>query len=150
MKTAQYIRVALTAFVLLLAVLIGWALWQHYFFSPWTRDGRIRAYIVRIAPDVPGLVTQVNVVDNQTVKKGDVLFVIDQARYQDALDQAKANLAAAQAKLRAAGADIDAAKASTTSICTLRSPSAARRCPMSCPRKIVPMRQQQPMRHAPA
>jgi multidrug resistance efflux pump len=113
MKTAQYIRVALTAFVLLLAVLIGWALWQHYFFSPWTRDGRIRAYIVRIAPDVPGLVTQVNVVDNQTVKKGDVLFVIDQARYQDALDQAKANLAAAQAKLRAAGADIDAAKAST-------------------------------------
>ena len=113
MKTAQYIRVALTAFLLLLAVLIGWALWRHYFFSPWTRDGRIRAYIVRIAPDVPGLVTQVNVVDNQTVKKGDVLFVIDQARYQDALDQAKANLAAAQAKLRAAGADIDAAKAST-------------------------------------
>jgi multidrug resistance efflux pump len=113
MKTAQYIRFAVTGLLLLLAVLIGWALWRHYFFSPWTRDGRIRAYIVRIAPDVPGLVTQVNVVDNQTVKKGDVLFVIDQARYQDALDQAKANLAAAQAKLRAADADIDAAKAST-------------------------------------
>lgn len=112
MKNTLYIRVALTAIVLLLAVVVGWALWKHYMYSPWTRDGRIRAYIVRIAPDVSGLVTQVNVVDNQMVKKGDVLFVIDQARYQDAVDQAKANLAAAQAKLRASVADIDAAKAS--------------------------------------
>ena len=111
MKTALYIRVAITTIVVLLAVLIAHALWRHYQYSPWTRDGRIRAYVVRIAPDVPGLVTQVNVNDNQVVKKGDVLFVIDPARYQDALDQAKANLAAAQAALRAAGANIDAATA---------------------------------------
>ncbi len=112
MKTALYLRVALTVIVLLLAVLVAHALWKHYMYSPWTRDGRIRAYVVRIAPDVPGLVTQVNVVDNQVVKKGEVLFVIDPARYRDAVDQAKANLAAAQAALRAAGANIDAATAS--------------------------------------
>jgi multidrug resistance efflux pump len=111
MKTALYIRIAITAVILLLAVLLGIGLWKHYMYSPWTRDGRIRAYVVRIAPDVAGLVTQVNVVDNQIVKKGDVLFVVDHARYQDALDQAKANLAAAQANLRAAGANIDAAAA---------------------------------------
>lgn len=113
MKTALYARIALTTLVVLLAVLVGYALWKHYMYSPWTRDGRVRAYIVRIAPDVAGLVTQVNVIDNQTVKKGEVLFVIDHARYQDAFDQAKANLAAAQATLRAAEANIDAAKAGT-------------------------------------
>jgi multidrug resistance efflux pump len=113
MKTAQYIRFALTAVVVLLAVLIATALWRHYMYSPWTRDGHVRAYVVRIAPDVSGLVTNVNVVDNQVVKKGDVLFVIDPARYTDALEQAKANLAAAQAAVQAADANIDAAKAGT-------------------------------------
>ncbi|WP_233842518.1 HlyD family secretion protein [Dyella sp. 2HG41-7] len=114
MKNTQYIRFAITAVLVLLAVLIGYGLWRHYMYSPWTRDGRIRANVVRIAPDVSGLVTAVNVVDNQQVKKGDVLFVIDHARYADAVEQAKANLAAAQAATVAAQANIDAAKATTT------------------------------------
>ncbi|RDS86230.1 biotin/lipoyl-binding protein [Dyella psychrodurans] len=113
MKTALTIRVALTIIVVLIAVLLSRALWKHYMYSPWTRDGVVRANVVRIAPDVAGLVTQVNVVDNQIVKKGDVLFVVDRARYVDALDQAKANLAAAQAAVAAAGANIDAARAGT-------------------------------------
>lgn len=113
MKTALYIRIALTAVVVLIAVLIATALWRHYMYSPWTRDGRVRANVVRIAPDVSGLVTDVNVVDNQVVKKGDILFVVDRARYTDALEQAKANLAAAQAEVLAAGANIDAARAGT-------------------------------------
>jgi multidrug resistance efflux pump len=111
MKNAAFVRFAMTALVVVLAAFIGFALWKHYMYSPWTRDGRVRAEVVRIAPDVSGLVTAVNVVDNQTVKKGDVLFVIDQARYTNALDQAKANLNAAQAAARAAGANIDVAEA---------------------------------------
>lgn len=114
MKNTLYIRIAITAILVLFAVLIGYALWRHYMFSPWTRDGRIRANVVRIAPDVSGLVTAVNVVDNQIVKKGDVLFVIDRPRYADAAEQAKANLAAAEASVTAAQANVDAAKASTT------------------------------------
>jgi multidrug resistance efflux pump len=113
MKTTLYIRIAITAIVVLLAALIATALWRHYMYSPWTRDGRVRADVVRIAPDVSGLVTEVDVVDNQVVKKGDVLFVIDPARYTDALEQAKANLAAAQAAVQAADANIDAATAAT-------------------------------------
>jgi multidrug resistance efflux pump len=113
MKTAQYIRIVITVVLVLLAVVIASAMWRHYMYSPWTRDGRVRANVVRIAPDVAGLVTDVNVVDNQVVKKGDVLFVIDRARYADALEQAKANLAAAQATVQAADANIDAAKAGT-------------------------------------
>lgn len=111
MKTAALVRYFLTFLVVLVAVLIAHALWKHYMYSPWTRDGRVRAEIVRVAPDVSGLVTQVNVVDNQTVKKGDLLFVIDHARYQDALDLARANLGAAQAAARAAHASIGVASA---------------------------------------
>jgi len=112
MKIALLVRFALTAVVLLIAILVAHALWKHYMYSPWTRDGRVRAEIVRIAPDVTGLVTQVNVIDNQTVKKGDLLFVIDRERYRDAVDIAKANLAAAQAAAQVAAANIDAALAS--------------------------------------
>jgi multidrug resistance efflux pump len=111
MKIPIVIRFALTAVVLLVAVLVARALWSHYMYSPWTRDGRVRADIVHIAPDVSGLVVQVNVIDNATVKKGDVLFVIDRVRYQNAVDQALANLNAARSAARAAGANLSAAAA---------------------------------------
>ncbi|HMH68624.1 MAG TPA: HlyD family secretion protein [Pinirhizobacter sp.] len=111
MKLASLVRLAITVVVVLLAILIGHAMWKHYMYSPWTRDGRVRAEVVRIAPDVAGLVTAVDVLDNQTVKKGQLLFVIDRARYINAVAQAEANLAAAEAAARAAGASINAASA---------------------------------------
>jgi len=111
MKLSTLIRFAVTAIVVLVAVLVGHTMWKHYMYSPWTRDGRVRAEIVRIAPDVAGLVTDVRVIDNQTVKKGDILFVVDRARYENAVAQAKANLNAAEAAARAAGASINAASA---------------------------------------
>jgi multidrug resistance efflux pump len=111
MKLPTLIRFAVTAIVVLVAAFVGHAMWKHYMYSPWTRDGRVRAEIVRIAPDVAGLVTDVKVIDNQTVKKGDLLFVVDRARYENAVAQAKANLNAAQAAARAAGASINAASA---------------------------------------
>jgi len=111
MKIPILIRFALTAAVLLVAVLVARALWSHYMYSPWTRDGRVRADIIRIAPDVSGLVVQVNVIDNATVKKGDVLFVIDRVRYQNTFDQAVTNLNAVRAAARAAAANLSAADA---------------------------------------
>ncbi|WP_458068462.1 biotin/lipoyl-binding protein [Rhodanobacter sp. BL-MT-08] len=111
MKTATLVRFVVTFVVLLAAVVVGHTLWKHYMYSPWTRDGRVRAEIVRIAPDVSGLVTKVNVIDNQTVKKGDLLFEIDPSRYQNALDLAKANVGVAQAAARAAKANVEAAAA---------------------------------------
>ena len=112
MKLATLIRFAITAAVIVVAAFVGHALWKHYMYSPWTRDGRVRAEIVRIAPDVAGIVTDVKVIDNQTVKKGDLLFVVDKARYVNALNQAQANLHAAEAAARASGASINAAAAS--------------------------------------
>ncbi|SEI65104.1 biotin/lipoyl-binding protein [Frateuria terrea] len=112
MKAASLLRFLVTAAVVVLAVLLGHALWKHYLYAPWTRDGRVRADVVRVAPDVSGLVDRVAVSDNQFVHKGDPLFTIDQARFANAVAQAEANLAAAEAGARAAGANISAALAS--------------------------------------
>jgi RND family efflux transporter MFP subunit len=57
-----------------------------------TRDGKVRADVVPIAPDVSGLVTEVRVRDNEVVKSGQVLMVIDPSRYRIAVAQAEANL----------------------------------------------------------
>lgn len=86
-------RFAVTALVAVAAVCAGWQLWGHYELEPWTRDGRIKAYVVQVAPDVSGLVTAVPVHDNQDVKAGDVLFEIDRVRFQLAYDQAQAIVA---------------------------------------------------------
>lgn len=87
--------------LLVLLVILGgiYALWLRYQVEPVTRDGKVRADMVPVAADVSGLVTEVRVSDNQPVKKGDVLLVIDRPRYQLALEQAVANVASQQAAL---------------------------------------------------
>jgi len=134
MKTQSLLRFLFTAVVVVIALLLGHALWKHYLYAPWTRDGRVRAEVVRIAPDVSGLVTKVAVVDNQTVHKGEVLFTIDPDRYKYAMAQAEANLAAAEASARAAGANINAALAAANARKTefeMRQEQAARRQQLS-------------------
>lgn len=84
------LRVALTLAVVAAAVMGGLYVWRVYMDDPWTRDGRVRADIVRMGADVSGPVTELRVHDNQEVAKGDVLFVVDQARYRLALELAKA------------------------------------------------------------
>jgi RND family efflux transporter MFP subunit len=66
---------------------------MYYMYAPWTRDGHIRADVIQIAPDVSGLIQKVSVTDNQVVRKGDVLFTIDQDRFRLALRQAQATVA---------------------------------------------------------
>jgi RND family efflux transporter MFP subunit len=58
--------------------------------APWTRDGTVRAYVVTMAPEVAGRIVKLAVADNQFVHKGEVLFEIDPADYQIALEQAQA------------------------------------------------------------
>jgi multidrug resistance efflux pump len=111
MNLPSSLRFLITAVVVVFALLLGHALWKHYLYAPWTRDGRVRAEVVRVAPDVSGLVTHVAVIDNQFVHKGERLFTIDPSRFRYAVDQAQANLAAAEASARAAGASINAALA---------------------------------------
>jgi multidrug resistance efflux pump len=63
-----------------------------YFENPWTRDGQVRTQVIQVTPRVNGMVTKIAVVDNQKVKKGDLLFTIDPSQYQIKVNQAKARL----------------------------------------------------------
>ncbi|MDR3509865.1 MAG: HlyD family secretion protein [Caulobacteraceae bacterium] len=92
-------RMIVTLIVLGVAVVAGRRLWEHYQLEPWTRDGRVRAEMVQVAPDVSGLVTGVAVGNDQTVKRGQPLFYIDRDRYALALRQADALVAVQTASL---------------------------------------------------
>ena len=83
-------QILFTLVVVAIAAFVLWRLVDYYMFAPWTRDGHVRADVVQVAPDVGGLIVRVNVIDNQPVSAGQVLFVIDQARYALALRQAQA------------------------------------------------------------
>jgi multidrug resistance efflux pump len=83
-------KIVLTCVLVVIAGLGIWKLVGYYMFSPWTRDGHVRADIVQVAPDVSGLIVDVDVLDSQPVKRGQRLFVIDQARYTLALKEAEA------------------------------------------------------------
>jgi multidrug resistance efflux pump len=91
-RLRSLLRFGLTACALIAAVLGATALWRHYMISPWTRDGRVRVETVTIAPEVSGSLIELKVKDNQAVRKGDVLFVIDPSNYRIARDQAQATL----------------------------------------------------------
>ena len=101
MNTASFrLRFFVTLVMVLIAGVIGWQLWVYYMDAPWTRDGRVRADTVNLAPDVSGPVVQVFVRDNQVVKAGDKLFEIDPTRFTLALAQAQAQKLKAQAAMQ--------------------------------------------------
>ncbi|ATM76688.1 p-hydroxybenzoic acid efflux pump subunit AaeA [Serratia fonticola] len=95
MKTLslKILRIAITLLLVLLAAIAVFKAWAFYTESPWTRDGKFTADVVAIAPDVSGLLTDVPITDNQLVKQGQILMVIDQPRYQQALAEANADVA---------------------------------------------------------
>ena len=84
------VRVAVTLCLVAVAIFAGVHLWQYYMLTPWTRDARVRADVVVIAPDVSGWVRELKARDNQQVKAGDLLMSIDRERFQAAFDQASA------------------------------------------------------------
>ncbi len=93
----KIIRYVITFIIVVLAAIAIFRAWVFYTESPWTRDAKFTADVVAMAPDVAGLVTSVPVEDNQLVTKGQVLFTIDQPRYQVALAQANADVSYYQA-----------------------------------------------------
>ncbi|WP_025118934.1 MULTISPECIES: HlyD family secretion protein [unclassified Serratia (in: enterobacteria)] len=104
-KTLKYFS---TVIVCAIALCAGWWLWNYYMQSPWTRDGKVRAELVNITPEVSGRLEKIMVHDNQFVPAGSLIFSIDPVPYQIALDNAEAALAKAQADM--AKADHEAAR----------------------------------------
>ena len=66
---------------------------------PRTDDAYLQADLVHMAPDVAGRIVELDVRDNQAVRKGDVLFRIDPEPYRMRVDQARAAVRGLEAKL---------------------------------------------------
>ena len=107
-KVIRPIGLGIVAILAIMAIL---HIWNYYNAAPWTRDGRVRGDVIQVSSDVSGLVTEVLVHDNETVKKGQVLFKIDVARQALDVEQARSDLAKAKAGLASAQAELGQAKA---------------------------------------
>jgi membrane fusion protein (multidrug efflux system) len=77
----------------------GYDYWTTGRYLVSTDDAYVDAHSALISPKVSGYISEVRVDDNQIVKVGQVIARIDPRDYQTALDQARANVAAAQAKI---------------------------------------------------
>jgi multidrug resistance efflux pump len=79
--------------------------------TPYTSQGLVQAYLVRIAPEVAGRVTEVGVRTDQRVEAGTVLFRIDPDQYALAVRRAEAKLEAAGQSIGASTAAVASAQA---------------------------------------
>ncbi|GAL12473.1 membrane fusion component of tripartite multidrug resistance system [Vibrio astriarenae] len=82
---------------------------------PITDQGRVKAYVVPIKPQVSGQVIDIKVKPNQLVKEGEVLAVLNQSDYKIAVAQAEQNLEIAGQNVGAQTANIASAQARLTS-----------------------------------
>jgi multidrug resistance efflux pump len=97
--------------IIVLALVFGLVVTRIAYREPRTDDALVRANIVGIAPHVSGPLTALNVVDNQEVHEGDLLFVVDPRPYEVDLEKARAAVMLAQSEVAATTKAIEAATA---------------------------------------
>ena len=108
------VPVLVTLGTVALAALLSYAMWRAYVAAPWTRDGTVRVYVVTLAPEVAGRIVELPVADNQFVRKGDLLMVIDPTNYEIAVRQAEAAVDQANATAKSAQAQSERRRKQTT------------------------------------
>jgi multidrug resistance efflux pump len=77
---------------------------------PRTEDAYVRANVIGIAAHVSGAIVELNVVDNQPVEEGQILFVVDPRPYEVALAKAEAELALVELRIAALQAAVTEAR----------------------------------------
>jgi len=107
MKATNLLRAA----ILLAAVLLVFLTWRNLGSYPRTEDAEVRANVAGIAPQVGGSIVKLHVVDNQRVKRGDLLFELDARPYEAEAARAKARLELVRLEVRALEDEISAAEA---------------------------------------
>lgn len=90
----------------------GYGYWTDGRFMISTDDAYVQADMAFVSPKVSGYIEQIQVEDNQHVKAGDPLFVVDAGDYRIAVDQAAAQIATLDKTLARIDAQITAAHAS--------------------------------------
>ncbi len=105
-SSLRVLPVLVTVVAVCAAAALGWQAWQYYMGTPWTRDGTVRAYVVKVAPQVAGEIVQLPVADNQFVHKGNLLMLIDPRNYSIAVRQAQAAVEQTRATAENANAEM--------------------------------------------
>jgi multidrug resistance efflux pump len=105
-RRIRVVPIVITAAAVAIAAVLTWMMWNAYMGTPWTRDGRVRVYVVTIAPQVAGTISELPVKDDQFVHKGDLLLQIDPTDYKIAVEVAQA--AVDQTKALADNAQVEA------------------------------------------
>jgi multidrug resistance efflux pump len=106
LSSIHAVPIFVTVVVVALAAALGWQAWQYYMGAPWTRDGTVRAYVVKVAPQVAGEIVKLPIADNEFVHKGDLLMLIDPRNYSIAVRQAQAAAEQAHAVAENANAEM--------------------------------------------
>ena len=105
-SSLRVLPVLITVAAVCAAAALGWQAWQYYMGAPWTRDGTVRAYVVKIAPQVAGEIVQLPIADNEFVRKGDLLMLIDPRNFSIAVRQAQAAVEQTRAVAENANAEM--------------------------------------------
>ena len=104
------LRILLSGIVVAIAAgAVAYKFWD-YVVNPWTRDGQVRAQVIQITPRVSGPLVNLPIVDNQLVKKGDLLFEIDPRTFAAAVEESKGDLAQAKVNFEEAKDKADRAR----------------------------------------
>src|SRR5437879_168412 len=114
LKVLRYVATGVLVVAALVAARHGWRI---YMTSPWTRDGMVRVQVANVAPQISGQVVEVRTHDNEHVRKGDVLYVIEKFDFEVALDNAKATILTREADLAVKKAQ-NARRAALTTLST--------------------------------
>jgi RND family efflux transporter MFP subunit len=93
--------------VIALVAYYAYQSFEDYITNPWTRDGQVRGHVIQVAPRVSGMVENIAVIDNQAVKRGDLLFEIDSEPFEIGISQAEANLERARIGSQSAKIEYD-------------------------------------------
>ena len=98
--------IVIIASLLILGTSYGVVKYRHALAHEETDDAQIEKKMNPIIPRISGYVNKVFIKDNDFVKKGDTLFIIDAKEYQLKIDEAIANLATAEGNLEVSKAGI--------------------------------------------
>jgi len=113
-RPGQTKRIVLMLVVPLLIAAVGAYFWMTSGRSVSTDNAYVKQDIVSVSSDVGGRIVEVKVHENQMVKAGDVLFVVDQAPYKVVLEQANAQIANAQVEVGKLQTDVRASSVDIT------------------------------------
>src|SRR5262245_37139558 len=131
---------AIIAGALVLAVVVIGRVVRH----PQTDDATVMADVINVVPEVSGRIVELHVVDNQAVKQGDLLFLIDPRSYEYAVEHSRADVQALDAEIDLTGRRIQGQEYATAAArAAVQRAEAQARNAADTYNRLVPLAQQE-------